>query len=266
MEKRENDSLTYYQSSLFDNKTLKHGFFSRKGGISAPPFASLNCSYSVSDNPLNVQRNISRACQALNINPNSLITCQIEHGDNILKVDSANQQQLYDLMSRDKSQLPFADAIITDIRDCALYINSADCAIVLIYDPMNDAIGLVHCGWKGIVKKVFAKTVESMAEYFGSSPESLIVAVSASIGSCCYQIKNPIQHQYREWQPYLQLLESGITAIDLRSALHDQILETNILDTCLDEHDLCTACHTELFFSFWAEKPKTGRMTSIVSL
>ena len=195
-----------------------------------------------------------------------MITCQIEHGDNILKVESANLQELYDHMARDKAQLPVADAIITNMLNCALYINSADCAIVIIHDPINHAIGLVHCGWKGIVKKVFSKTIASMQEYFGSSTDSLIVAVSASIGSCCYQIKNPIQHKYQEWQPYLQVLENDLTAIDLRSALHDQIIETNILDTRLDEHDLCTACHTELFFSFWAEKPMTGRMTSIVSL
>jgi YfiH family protein len=266
MEKREGDSLIYYQSSLLGSKKLKHGFFSRKGGVSTAPFASLNCSYSVSDNPLNVHRNITRVCQTLDIKSNALITCQIEHGDSILKVDSANQQDLYNLMNKDKSKLPFADAIITNLRDCALYFNSADCAIAIIYDPTHHAIGLVHCGWKGIVKKVFSKTIALMSEYFGSSPESLIVAVSASIGSCCYQIKNPIQHQYKEWRPYLQLLGNGITAIDLRSALHDQIIETNILDTRLDEHDLCTACHTELFFSFWAEKPMTGRMTSIVSL
>jgi len=131
------------------------------------------------------------------------------------------------------------DGIITNQQRIALGIHVADCCAVYIVDPKTPAIGLVHSGKKGTEQAIAAKAIEKLREHFGSDAAKLIVQLSPCIRPPHYEIDfaaNIIQ----------QCRAAGVTNI------HDS--------------GVCTACDIDRYYSYRAEKGKTGRMLALLGL
>jgi copper oxidase (laccase) domain-containing protein len=118
---------------------LEHAVFTRLGGVSPAPFDSLNLSVSVPDVKARVYANRRRAFGLYGRDTDSVVHAHLVHGADIARVTQADQGTW---MSR-------VDGIISNEPGCALTMNFADCAPILIYDPLNHAIGLGHSGWQG---------------------------------------------------------------------------------------------------------------------
>ncbi len=88
----------------------------------------------------------------------------------------------------DFDAIPDSDGLITNSTELALGIIVADCVPVLLYDPVQHALGVVHAGWRGTVQKIVANAVDKMADEFGSKPEDLRAGIGPSIGPCCYEV------------------------------------------------------------------------------
>jgi copper oxidase (laccase) domain-containing protein len=140
-----------------------------------------------------------------------------------------------------ESDVQFAgcDGIITNQRKVALGIHVADCCAVYIVDPKKRAIGLVHSGKKGTELGVVANAIAQMKAHFGSNPAELVVQLSPCIRPPHYEVDfaAKIIGQCRA-QGVKQIHDSGI----------------------------CTACHLDLYYSYRAEKGKTGRMLALLAL
>jgi len=257
-------SLVYFTfRNLSACERIAHGAFTRLGGVSRKPFDSLNTSFSTGDKEQAVSANLELVSSALDVPRRDLVVCNLEHGDRVLVV---TRDVKFQIAHSDRACSPSADAMITNEPGCFLTMSSADCAMVLLLDPRKMVVGLAHAGWKGIVKRMAAKTISAMEECFGSHPEDLLVGVTPSIGPCCYRIKNPMQKALPGWGPYLEELEDGRTAIDLRQPLYDQLLAEGVGKENIELSRMCTSCNTSMFFSFWAEKPKTGRMATVIGI
>ena len=154
-----------------------HGFFTRRGGVSTGPYASLNCSLSGQDAPEAVRENRALAARHLNAEPGSLVGLTQVHG---AAVEMVEAPWAY-------GSGPRADAMVTDRRGVALGIITADCTPVLLADWRAGVIGAVHAGWRGAVAGVLEATIEAMLR-LGAQPASIAAAIGPCIQQRSYEV------------------------------------------------------------------------------
>ncbi|HWB50610.1 MAG TPA: peptidoglycan editing factor PgeF [Stellaceae bacterium] len=157
---------------LDDGGKLRHGFFTREGGVSGGLFASLNCGYGSGDEPVNVARNRAIAAARLGLGEDRLITCYQIHSATVLTVDAPWRRE----------DAPRADGMVTNRAGLALGVLAADCAPVLFADPEAGVIGAAHGGWRGALGGVMEATVAAMTA-LGAAPGR----IRAGIGPCIAQ-------------------------------------------------------------------------------
>ncbi len=149
---------------------VPHGFFTRLGGVSAGPFASLNCSLSSQDARDAVLRNRARAARAIGADPDTLLGLTQVHGAEVVIATAPWAA----------GQGPRADAMVTDRPGIALGVITADCAPVMFCDATAGVIGAAHAGWRGAVVGVLEATVAAMRDLGARH-------VAAVIGPCIRQ-------------------------------------------------------------------------------
>jgi polyphenol oxidase len=154
-----------------------HGFFTRRGGVSSGPFASLNCALSGKDARDNVLENRARAARAIDADPARLVGIHQVHGADVTHVTEPWTP----------GNGPRADAMVTDRRGIALGIVTGDCAPVLFADPHAGVVGAAHAGWRGALAGVLEATLAAMQAY-GASTERITAAVGPCIAQASYEV------------------------------------------------------------------------------
>ncbi len=147
----------------------RHGFFTRRGGVSTGPFASLNCSLSGADARDSVLENRARAARVLGADPVSLLGLTQVHGAEVAVVSTPWRP----------GEGPQADAAVTDRPGIALGIVTADCAPVLFADHESGVVGAAHAGWRGALGGVLEATLAAMQRLGARA-----VAIRAVVGPC----------------------------------------------------------------------------------
>ena len=249
-----------------NNGRVRHAIFTRQGGTSPEPFDTLNLSLSVPDNETNVYANRARAYASHGRHNNALVHAHLTHGAGTALVSQKQNGQY----------IGPVDALLTDEPGCGLTMNYADCAAILLYDPLKGAIGLGHAGWKGAVKDLPGAMVRRMGAVYGSQPDQLIAAIGPAIGPCCYEVGEAVITAVRATfdEPGSLLLpspdQSGSSPADLHrqfdlpEANHRRLSYAGVRH--IEKSGLCTACRTDLFFSHRAEKGRTGRFGTLLIL
>ena len=153
----------------------RHGFFTRRGGVSTGPFASLNCSLSSADDRAHVSENRARVMAA--IGAQALLGCTQVHGVEVATVSEAWLP----------GQGPRADAMVTAVPGLALGVITADCTPVLLEDAAAGVIGAVHAGWRGALAGVLEATVEAMLA-LGATIPCMTAAIGPSIRQPSYEV------------------------------------------------------------------------------
>jgi YfiH family protein len=156
---------------------MPHGFFTRRGGVSTGPFASLNCSLSGHDVHDNVLENRARAARAIGADPSRLVGLHQVHGTEVTHVTEPWTP----------GHGPRADAMVTDRHGIALGIVTGDCAPVLFADADAGIVGAAHAGWRGAVAGVLEATVTAMTA-LGATPGRITAAVGPCIGQASYEV------------------------------------------------------------------------------
>jgi YfiH family protein len=230
---------------------LAHAVFTRHGGVSGPPFSSLNASYSTGDDPDRVRQNLAAIRKV--IGAGELLFLDQVHGREILVLHRDDP--------RGFPQGAQADAVLTDRRLLAVMIKQADCQAVLFYDPAKAVVAAVHCGWRGNVLNILGSVVERMVSEFGCRRSGLLGAVGPSLGPCCAEFKS-----YREIFP-VHFRSSMVREnyFDLWQISRRQMLEAGLEERNIEVAGLCTVCRTDLFFSHRGEK-RTGRFATAAML
>ena len=152
--------------------------------------------------------------------------------------------------------------------DVTLLMRFADCVPILLYDHRNEAIGLAHAGWVGTVRRAAQAAVDGMITTFGSDAAEIMVCLGPSIGPDHYEIGADVATKVREAfgeqaDQYLHS-RSGSIYFDLWAANRDQLVGSGVQH--LEMAEICTACHTEDWFSHRAEKGSTGRFGALIGL
>jgi YfiH family protein len=156
---------------------VPHGFFTRQGGVSEGPYASLNCSLSGGDARDAVLANRARAAYAVGAAPDRLCGLAQVHGAEVVEVIAPWQP----------GRGPRADAMVTDRPAIALGIITADCAPILLADTVAGVAGAAHAGWRGAVAGVIEATVAAMVR-LGAQPSAISAAIGPCIGQSSYEV------------------------------------------------------------------------------
>jgi YfiH family protein len=251
-----------------DQPGVVHIVTTRTGGVSRGACASLNLGFRPHDEPEAVRENRARVCRAIGADPAALTCGEQVHGSRVALVFEKDKGRgALDPSTR----IPSSDAMITDLPDIPLLILIADCAAVGMYDPANRAIGIAHAGWRGTAAGIAAETVSAMSQTFGSKPGDLHAAVSPAIGRCCYRVGADVVSAFRRFfgEPadrFFTLNKEGGTHLDLEQAIAYQLTNMGVKRENIETAGLCTACHTDLFYSYRGEGSGTGRFGSVMML
>ena len=169
---------------------------------------------------------------AIGIGDWPLFTAQQVHGNKIAIADSCSRGPV-------GREFSGCDGIITDQRGIALGVYVADCCAVYIVDRKTPAIGLVHSGRKGTELGVVPNAIREMIDRFNSDPADMIVQLSPCIRP-----------------PYYEVDFAAEIAQQCRTLGIQQIHDSGI----------CTACNLDRYYSYRAEKGKTGRMLALLGI
>ena len=243
--------LFYQFPRLSSCRQLMHGIFTRHGGVSSPPFNTLNVSHSVGDRQGNVTENLKKIRDA--IKAEDIVHMKQSHGDGIFVLRQKESAQF--------NKAPSADAMITDVPGIALLVKLADCQVTIIYDPDRNVIANVHCGWRGNVQNILGRVVARMKEEFGCEKSDLLAAIGPSLGPCCSEF---VSHKdiFPEVFERFTVQENHF---DLWAVSCWQLQRAGLQEKNIEVAGVCTRCRTDLFYSYRGEG-KTGRFGTVAML
>ena len=267
LHKDESGAEAYGTFSVFPEAPVVHAVSTRYGGVSKPPYDSMNLALHVGDEAADVVENRRRFLGRLGLDFERLTTPEQIHGDHIVRIGEAEAG---------RGRLSYADAIpgtdslMTDVPGVPLMLCFADCTPILLFDPVHRAAAIAHGGWKGTVRSIAAKTVRAMTEAFGTRPEDCLAAIGPAIGPCCYEVGGEVAEEFRKAFPqfaeHILSEENGTIRLDLWEANRLQLEAAGLLAEHIDTAGVCTACHARSFFSYRAEGPATGRIAAVMAI
>lgn len=251
--------IRYYTAKCLDDAGVTHAIFTRQGGISPEPWASLNLGGTVGDDPNRVRVNREIAFSSMNLDLGTVFDVWQVHSSNIVYAKEPRHQQ---------DPHPQADAIITDKLNVTLFMRFADCVPILLFDPIQRIVGIVHSGWPGTVKKIARDVVAVFTNKFNSKPSDLFAAIGPSICVDHYEIGPDVEAQVRS--AFQEDTKDILFSVNAK--VHFNLWAANriILEKCGVQHievaGLCTACHPEDWYSHRGERGKTGRFGALIRL
>jgi len=263
------NGVVFYRFESLDSPAgLVHGIFTRIGGASTGPFATLNVGHSVGDDPNAVKANHERVFHALGLPLEQCVTAHQVHAARVAWVGTKERGTI--MLS--------TDALITCEPGVPLLLRFADCVPVLLHAPSRHAIGLVHAGWRGVVAGVVPATLAAMQRAFDCDSREVFAALGPAIGPCCYEVGADLADQVvravgrddllrRQPQApefsYHDRSASGLY-LDLPGAVRCQLESAGVRS--VETSALCTSCHRDEFFSHRAEGGHTGRFAAVLAL
>lgn len=255
----ENAQLKVFRFDLFKREPhIVHGVFTRAGGSSAGAYESLNIGLNSGDDPAAVADNRKRIIRKMGMKP--FVFLNQVHGTDV-QVLKKNDNKFFK-----KFQPGFetytADGIMTDIKDLFLVIQVADCQAVMLYDAKKKVIANIHSGWRGSVNNIIGHSLDKMKEEFGCRPENILAGISPSLGPCCSEFVNFKDEIPEKLWPYKI---DGKNYFDFWKLSKDQLMEKGVQENKIENMEICTKCHTDIFYSFRAQKT-TGRFACVIAM
>jgi hypothetical protein len=207
-----------------------------------------------------------RICAVLGLDFARLTSTRQVHGAEVFGVDA--EAAGTGCGERDGSE-PAADALMTDVPGVALLALSADCPLVLVYDPARAAVGVAHASWKGTVGGIAARLVSAMCDRLGCDPKAMVAAVAPSAGPCCYEVGAEVVDDATASLPdaprHFKDGSKGRPHFDLWSANSAQLTQAGLARDRITIANVCTICDRR-FFSYRREGPDTGRFALIAAI
>lgn len=236
---------------------LLHGFMGRRGGKSIGPFAGLNVSYRVGDDPKVVSQNVCDVKLAAGIHDGRIVTMKQMHGEDIVEVKDKNLKEAGE-----------ADGMVSTEKDIYLAVLTADCVPLLFVAPKQRVVAAVHAGWRGTLAGIADKTVGFLKTRYDVEPGELEVALGPSIGICCYEVKDdvagPLMKRWGKLTTPSIAVRDGKSFINLRRLNRDILRAAGVPGNQLFQVGPCTSCAPEDFFSYRRERSETGRQMSFI--
>jgi purine-nucleoside/S-methyl-5'-thioadenosine phosphorylase / adenosine deaminase len=161
-----------------------------------------------------------------------------------------------------------ADVLTTTERGVPLAVFTADCLPIVLFDPDVRALVVAHVGWRGTVKGAQTAAVRALAA-LGGRPARAHVVIGPAIGPCCYEVDEPVIGDFAaafgpRWEAWARPARAGHVMLDLWEANETLLAEAGVQRGLIENPRLCTACHTDLLFSYRAGH--RGRLVTVAAL
>ena len=247
---------------------IKHGFSTRKGGVSEGIFDSMNLSFTRGDKDDAVRENFRRMAIAIGVEEDSLVFARQTHTTNVRVVTKEDKGKgITKALDYDD-----IDGLITNVPGLCLTTFYADCVPLFVVDPVHKAIGLSHSGWRGTVAKMGQVTLDRMKETFGTKAEDVVVAIGPSICQKCYEVSEDViiefQNHFNEkwWDSLYYKKENGRYQLNLWKANEIIFLESGVKQESIAVTNVCTNCNSELLWSHRATKGERGSLAAFMAI
>lgn len=242
---------------------VRHGFATRRGGVSSGPFATLNLDRGVGDEDSNVQANRARFVEMLRL-PAGTEVVQVEqvHGTTVLDEASVVRS----------APRPQADALVCLRPDVAIGVRTADCVPILAVasGPRGpEAIAAIHAGWRGATAGIVAATVRHL-EAQGVRRSALVFAIGPAIGRDAFEVGEEVVEAARRSlggdTPPVHVHPSTMKPhLDLRRLVELHLERLDVAPTRIEHVGGCTHSDADLFFSHRRDRGRTGRHLAAIA-
>ena len=234
----------------FDAARVTCGFTTRTGGVSRPPFASLNLGARTADDPENIRRNRLTVYSRYGADERTVALMDQVHGNTVRIVECGG---VY----------PETDGLVTTVPGVFLGVLTADCVPMLVCDPVRGIAGAVHCGWRSIVGGIAERAVGLVSGSLGASPGDIRIALGPSAGPCCYEIGDETAEKLN---PGSVVMRNGGMYGNLKAEIRQRLLGCGITGGCIEDISECTICQEEKYFSHRRDGLDSGRMMGFIMI
>lgn len=239
---------------------IRHGFFTRRGGVSQGLYAGLNVGIGSDDDRARVTENRARVAAWFGLAVEKLATVHQVHSPDVFVVDETYA-----------GERPKVDAMVTSVPGVALGVLAADCGPILFADGENGVIGAAHAGWKGALTGVLENTIEAMVS-LGAARENIAAVLGPSIGPASYEVGPEFVERFLSYDPSYEAFftpssNAGHSMFDLPSLTIKRLTAAGVRAESLG---LDTYPDAERFYSYrrttHAKEPDYGRQISAIAL
>ncbi|MBR2744523.1 MAG: peptidoglycan editing factor PgeF [Clostridia bacterium] len=207
--------------------------------------------------------NYKMICNALELDYNNVVIPFQTHTNNVDIV----------LKDSESGEFPETDGLITNEKNKILCASFADCTSLYLYDPVKNAIGNIHSGWRGTVAKIGKVAVEKMTKEFGSNPEDLICCIGPTIRQCHFEVEDDVKNLYMDAFGDESIIKKADIVngkqkyfIDSVAAITKMLKQCGLKSENIIDSGICTVCNNDVLHSYRSEWNLSGRNASIICL
>lgn len=260
-------SMTYMVFNPWkDDATMGHCFTTRLGGVSTGDLESLNLGFNHGDRHENVLENYRRVGAVLGTKTDCMVISKQIHETHILEVteEDCGNGIVY------PNKWDSVDGIYTNKCNITLVTHYADCVPLFFYAPQYHMIGMAHAGWRGTVSEIGSEMVHKWHKEHGIPYDAIEVAIGPSIGPCCFEVHHDVADvfisKFKD-APFITKSEvPGKYHINLWDCNKHILINSGIKEENIYRADICTCCHSDLFFSHRKTQGKRGTLGAFMVL
>ena len=252
------DPVPHLASGLLARAGFTHAFFTRRGGVSEGPFATLNLSPQVGDGAEQVRENLGRAARTLALSPERIYVAAQMHDRDVIVL---NGSEPIDAVARTA-----ADAIVASAPGIGCGVRTADCVPILLADPESGRVAAVHAGWRGLVRQVIASAIERMVAS-GSRRPALLAAFGPHIGPDAFEVGDDVAQEIAKASSaggVTQRAPTGKALVSLARVVRAQLSAEGLDDERIEQVPGCTYRDASQFFSYRRDGQRSGRMLAVI--
>ena len=240
-------SLEFSIMKPYTNLTCK--VFTRFGGVSKKPFDSSNVGFGVGDKESDVKKNRELVLKSIGLK-------------DIFYMKQVHKKDVFSLNSKDDlRKRPVCDALITNLKNVGLAVQTADCQAILLYDTKKEVIAAIHSGFKSSIINIISATILKMEKEFNTDPSDIVAGISPSLGFCCAEFIN----YKKEIPEFFWKYKDSKNHFDFWSISKEQLINAGVKKENIEISNICTKCNSDTFFSY-RKANITGRFVSIIGL
>lgn len=256
------EDILVHKSSLI---SAKHGFSTRKGGVSEDVYKSLNLGMNRGDSRARVQENWRRFLAACEIDNKEFVCGSQVHGKNVHIATGEELRPAYG-----PGELIEADGYVTAMKNVPLAIFTADCVPLLLEDKKAEVIGAIHCGWRSTVQDIEKEAIEKMVS-LGANPSDICAAIGPAIDECCFEVGSEVIEAVNELltcdaSRFYTAKENGKYMLSLRQVVKERLLELGLKESNIELVGGCTLCKSDMYYSHRYSNGLRGSLATVISL
>ena len=232
----------------------------REGGCSEGLYSSFNINHYCGDSEETIQKNRASLCQFLGIPEDRLLMPHQVHQTKIVAVDEVFLR----LPSAErKARLEGVDALMTNLPGVCIGVSTADCIPVLLYDGVHRAACAIHAGWRGTVKRIVEKAVDTMTAVYGSRPSDIIAQIGPGIHLESFEVGDEVYEAFaqegfemtsisRKYPVSDAAVDGSVMEkwhIDLPECNRQQLLASGVPQNHISVSEICTFQQSDTYFS-----------------